>query len=79
MRFGAFWIGIKMLSYGRVTIHCRITVFARTRWLFSYYSGFRPDARRDMLCFILSASLYVVRLTFRASQGHKNSWTTQLF
>ena len=51
-----------MLSYGQLTIDFGIVGFAKTRWLFSYGVTFLPDARGDM-CFILSASLSVVRPT----------------
>ena len=45
---GVFWIFDEMLSYGRITFHFRIRVFTHTRWLFSYYSVFCPDARGYM-------------------------------
>ena len=53
-------------------IDFEIVVFTKTRWLFSYGVTFLPDAR-GTCCFILSASLCVVRPTYRASHRHKNS------
>ena len=64
--FGAFWICNKVLSYGRLTIIFEIVLFKYTRWAVLLRYTFLPDALGDML-FYLSASLCVVRPTYRAS------------
>ena len=51
IRFGAFWVCNKMLSYGRLTIIFSIVVFAQARWLFSYSIASLPDARWNMLLY----------------------------